>query len=43
MEDELKILDVEYLSNHWMDLAQIWNLSLGDQTKIYKTFNEYDH
>ena len=34
MEDDLKILKVEYLSNHWSDFPQIWNLSLGDQTKI---------
>ena len=34
MEDDLKILKVEYLSNHWSDLPQIFNLSLGDQTKI---------
>ena len=36
MEDNLKILIVEYLSNHWSDLAQILNLSLCDQTKIEK-------
>jgi hypothetical protein len=40
MEDDLKILYVEYISNHWTDLTQILNLSLGDQTKIKKTFNE---
>ena len=34
MEDDLKILKVEYLSNHWSDLSQILNLSSGDQTKI---------
>ena len=33
MEDDLKILKVEYLSNHWLDLPQILNLSSGDQTK----------
>ena len=33
MEDNLKILKVEYLSNHWSDLSQIWNLSSGDQNK----------
>ena len=27
MEDDLKILNVEYLSNHWLDLIQILNLS----------------
>jgi hypothetical protein len=35
-EDDLKILIVEYLSNHWSDLAQILNLSLYDQSKVYK-------
>jgi hypothetical protein len=34
MEDDLKILKVEYLSNHWSDLLQISNLSYGDQTQI---------
>ena len=34
IEDDLKILKVEYLSNHWSDLPQILNLSSGDQTKI---------
>ena len=33
MEADLKILKVEYLSNHWSDLPHIWNLSLVDQTK----------
>ena len=33
MEDNLKILKVEYLGNHWSDLPQIWNLSSGDQTE----------
>ena len=36
MEDNLKILIVEYLRNQLMDLAQILNLSLCDQTKIEK-------
>jgi hypothetical protein len=39
MEDNLKILKVEYLSNHWSDLSQIWNLSLWDQTKIKNCSN----
>ena len=30
----MKILKMEYLSNHRLDLTQIRNLSLGDQTKI---------
>ena len=33
MEDDLKILKVEFLSNDWLDFPQIWNLSSGDQTK----------
>ena len=35
MEDDLKILQVEYLSNHLLDIAQILNLSLDDQTTLY--------
>ena len=34
MEDDLEILKVEYLSNHWSDHPKILNLSWGDQTKI---------
>ena len=34
MEDILKILNVEYLSNQWSDLLQTLNLCSGDQTKI---------
>ena len=34
MENDLKILKVEYLSNHWSDLPQLLNLSLEDKTKI---------
>ena len=37
MEDNLKILKVEFLSNHWLDFPQILDLSLGDQTKIKNT------
>ena len=33
MEDDHIISKVEYLSNHWLDLSQILNLSLGDQTE----------
>ena len=36
IEDDLKILKVEFLSNHWSDLPQILNFSSGDQTKIKK-------
>ena len=33
MEEDLKILKVEHLSNQWSDFPQILNLKLGDQTK----------
>ena len=36
MEEDLKILKVKYLSNHWSDLTPIWNLSLQNLTKGYK-------
>ena len=36
MEDELKILKVEYFSNHFLDPTQIFNLSLDDQPILYK-------
>ena len=42
MEDDLNILKVEYLSNHWSDFPQILNLSLGDQTKIKNPKKEDD-
>jgi hypothetical protein len=34
LEDDLKILMVEYLSNPLLDLAHILNLRLGDRTRI---------
>ena len=34
LEDDTKILKMEYLSNYWSDLSQILNSSLGDRTKI---------
>ena len=34
--DNLKILIVEYLSNHWSDLAQILNFRLFDHNNVYK-------
>ena len=34
IERQPQILKVEYLSNHWLDLAQILNLSLYDQSKL---------
>ena len=37
-----QILKVEYLSNHWSDLPQILNLSLGEQTKTKNALNEDD-
>ena len=40
MEDDLKILKVEYLSNHSSDPPQILNLRSGDQTKIKNAWNE---
>ena len=40
MEDDLKISKVEYLSNRILDPAQILNLDLGDQSKVFKYFNE---
>ena len=42
MEDDLKILKVEYLSNRWSDLPQILDLGSGDQTKIKNVWNEDD-
>ena len=38
MEDNLQIFKLEYLSIHLSDLTQIWNLSLGDQAKVYEHF-----
>ena len=42
MEDDLNIIKVEYLSNHWSDFPQILKLSLEDQTKIKNASNEDD-
>ena len=42
MEDDLRILKVEYLSKHWSDFPQILNVSLGNQTKIKNASNEDD-
>ena len=36
MEDDLKIFKVEYLRNPLLDHTQILNLSLDDQTILYK-------
>ena len=35
MEDDLKILKVEYLTNGLLDHTQMLNLSLHDQTKKF--------
>ena len=40
MEDDLKILKVEYLMNHLLDPTQILNLSLDDQTIMLNPSNE---
>ena len=40
LEDNLKILKVEYLSNHWSDLPQFLNFSSGEQTKVKNAWNE---
>ena len=37
MEDDLHKMKVEYLSNHWSDLTQIWNICLGNQTEYQNT------
>ena len=42
MEDDLKILKVEYLISHWLDLSRILNLSLGDWTESKISWNEDD-
>ena len=42
MEDDLKIWKVEYISKHLSDFPQIWNLVLGDQTKINNAWYEDD-
>ena len=43
MEDELKIIKVEYLSKHLLEHNQIFNIILDDKTIYYKTLNEDDH
>ena len=42
MEDGLKILEVEYLRNHWLDLPQISKLGPGDQIRIKSAGNVDD-
>ena len=36
-EDDLKLLKVEYLSNHLLDHTQILSLSLDDRTLVYRS------
>ena len=36
MEEDLKVLKVEYLSNHLLNHTQILNLILDDQTIFFK-------
>jgi hypothetical protein len=38
MEDNLKILKVDYLNNRFLDHTQILNLDLDDQGKVFKYF-----
>jgi hypothetical protein len=40
MEDDLRILKVEYLSDYELDLPQILNLSSGDQTLPKTDWND---
>jgi hypothetical protein len=35
-EENLKIQKVEYFTDHWSDLTQIWNFSYWDQTRVHK-------
>ena len=37
----VNVCDMEYLSDHWTDLPQILNLSLGDQTEIKKILSKW--
>ena len=41
MEDDLKVLKEEYISNHMSDFSQILKLSSEDQTNIKTAWNEY--
>ncbi len=43
MEDDLKILKLEYINNHWSDFPQILNLILGDQNEMTNAWQEDDH
>jgi len=37
MEEDLKISQIEYLSNRWLDFPQVLTINLGEQTKIKKS------
>jgi hypothetical protein len=39
MEDHIKLLKVEYLSNHWLYVPQRLSWRIGDQTKHNKLFH----
>ena len=41
-EDDLKILKVEYLSSHWLDPTQIWNISRMTKFKFTEISIEDD-
>ena len=41
MEDDLKILNIEYLSNHWSDLIQMLNDPNGRQPQNIKSRISY--
>jgi hypothetical protein len=40
MEDDLKILKVQYLNNHLLDLPQLLNIRLRTISKLKITVNE---
>ena len=42
MEDELKMIKLEYLSKYWSDIPQISNLGSVDQIKIKNAWNKND-
>ena len=42
MEEDLKILKIEYLSNHWSDLTQIETYAYRTKPKVTKVSNEDD-
>jgi hypothetical protein len=42
MEDDLKILKVEYLSNHWSDLIQILTYANRTKPKCTEALNKDD-